>query len=83
MSFNKYFLNLLPTVGSVLRLGYILNKINILYLSSESSLGDNKDKKVCKLARKAGGNKFYGGNFLKGEDIENGEQGTYSRLSSF
>ena len=31
----------------------------------------------------SGGNKFYGGNFLKGEDIENGEQGTYSRLSSF
>lgn len=53
-----------------------MNKINILYLSSESSLGDNKDKKVCKLTRKAGGNKFYHGNFLKGEDIENGEQGT-------
>lgn len=50
-----------------------MNKINILYLSSESSLGD---KKVCKLTRKAGGNKFYDGNFLKGEDIENGEQGT-------
>lgn len=59
LSFNKYF-PASPTNCWLCSktLGYIVNKINILYLSSQSSLGDNKDKKVCKLTRKAGSNKF-------------------------